>query len=85
MKNRKQKSVYEKMLLTYTAFHQHVKRENLQSIKLMENPEHFGQKFDNPIDVGIVISFALCNLKINFSLLVFVGQLFDYMENQISR
>ena len=55
VKNRKQKSLFEKMAPTYGVFHQHVKRALLQSLIFnqadnaiieMKNLELFGWKFD---------------------------------------
>ena len=63
VKNRKQKSVFEKIPPAYRTFHQHVKRAHLQSlifnqadnaITEIKNPEHFGWKFDGTRYVAIV-------------------------------
>ena len=63
MKNRTQKSVFEKMPPTQGAFHQHVKRAHLQSLIFNEgdkavieikNPEYFECKFDVTHYIAIV-------------------------------
>ena len=97
VKNRKEKSVFEKMPLTYRAFDQNVKCAHLQSLIFHEadktvieirNPEYFGWKFDGNYYVAIATdNFIVPDTGISFASCNYnmCGWLYDYLDHHIFR